>query len=89
MQADGGGWETINLTLTAGPLRNCIEAARLGICVCLCVGGREIEICSVIVCNKCLCHGVKYVVDMCHWCADIYVYLCVHKCAQAENTRLF
>ena len=34
MQADGGGWETINLTLTAGPLRNCIGAARLGICVC-------------------------------------------------------
>ena len=37
MQADGGGWETINLTLTAGPLRNCIEAATPGICVCVCV----------------------------------------------------
>lgn len=37
MQADGGGLETINLTLTAEPLRNCIVAARLGICVCVCV----------------------------------------------------
>lgn len=35
MQADGGGGlETINLTLTAQPLRNCIKAARVGICVC-------------------------------------------------------
>lgn len=40
MQADGSGWETINLTLTTGPLRNCTEAASLGICVfvfvCVC-----------------------------------------------------
>lgn len=37
MQADGGGLETINLTLTADSLRNCIVAGRLGICVCVCV----------------------------------------------------
>ncbi len=44
----------------------------------LCVrgGGRVREICSVTVCNKCLCRGVKYVFDMCHWCADNPVCLC-------------
>lgn len=43
MQADGGGWENINLTLTAGPLRNCTEAARLAIRVCVCERERKEE----------------------------------------------
>lgn len=50
MQDDGGGWKTINLTLTAGPLRNCTEAAKLRISVHERHGG----ICGVIDWNKCL-----------------------------------
>ena len=79
MQADGGGWETINLTLTAGPLRNCIEAATPGICVCVCVCVCVKEICGVIVCNKCLCHDVKNLFDVCHWCT---VCVCVCVCVR-------
>lgn len=57
MQADGSGWETINLTLTTGPLRNCIEAASSGICLCVCVCVKERH--EVWLCAKTVCVMVE------------------------------